>query len=76
MSIEGIKISRRQLRRYRLKLKLIRRILIKERLQKIQELKNIIQEELNKGHIKGYSKGLIKTYFRGLGITVSRPIIY
>jgi hypothetical protein len=32
MSIEGIKISRRQLRRYRLKLKLIRRILIKERL--------------------------------------------
>ena len=49
---------------------------IEERLQKIRELKNIIREELDKGHIEGYSEGLIKTYFRGLGIIVSRPMIY
>ena len=49
---------------------------IEERLQKIRELKNIVREELDKGHIEGYGEGLIKTYFRGLGITVSRPMIY
>ena len=76
LSTEGIQMSRRQLRRYRLELKLVRRMSIEERLQKIRELKNIVREELDKGHIEGYGEGLIKTYFRGLGITVSRSMIY
>src|SRR5271156_845548 len=48
LSTEGIQMSRRQLRRYRLELNLVRRMSIEERLQKIRELKNIIQEELDK----------------------------
>ena len=74
--MEGISLSRQQLMRYKLELNLIRQMSIEERLRKLQELKGIVREELDKGGIEGFGEGLIKTYFRGLGVTVSRPLIY
>jgi hypothetical protein len=51
-------------------------MLIEERISKLEELKGIVRDELNKGRIEGFSKGLVKMYFKSLSITISRPLIY
>jgi hypothetical protein len=73
---EGIEISRRQLARYRIELGLTRRMSIAERERRFQELKAAVREELDKGGIEGYGEGLVKSHFRGLGITAPRRMIY
>jgi hypothetical protein len=51
-------------------------MLIVEREQRFQELKGIMQEELDQSGIEGYGLGLIKTHFRGLRITTPCEMIY
>ena len=55
---------------------LTRHMTIKERVRKLKELKGLVWEKLDRGGIEGFREGLIKTYFRGLGITISYPNIY
>ena len=74
--VEGVKIHRYQLKRWRLELGLTRRITVEEREARYDELKAIIQAELDKGGIEGFGRGLVKTHFRGLQITASRDMIY
>ena len=71
---EGFEVGARALARIRREQNLYRRLTPYERLQQEEELRTIIQTELDKGEIEGYGRRLLYTYFRTSGVLAPRLV--
>ena len=71
---EGFEIGTRALARIRRELSLYRRLTAYERLQQEEEMRTIIQIELDKGEIEGYGRRLLYTYFQTSGVLALRLV--
>ena len=71
---EGFEIGARSLARIWRELNLYRRLTPDERLQQEEELRTIVQTELDKGEIEGYGRRRLYTYFRTSGVLAPRLV--
>ena len=68
LQVEGLPTELRTIHRIQSKLGLIYRFSVFQKSAMAEQLKAVIKAELNKGTIEGYSKGLVQTYFRAMGV--------
>ena len=69
---EGHRIEKTSLVRIRREQRLWRRLSIFDRAALEEQLREAIQEELDKGSIEGYGRGLLYTHFRTIGFIATR----
>ena len=65
-------ISVRQVAKIRKKIGFVRRMSVWERTQADKQLVQLVQEELDKGIIEGYGRGLLEKWFRKKGVSTTR----
>jgi len=65
-------ISERQVARIRKKMGFVRRMTIWERARADKQLIELVQQELDQGHIEGYGRSLLEKWFRQKGISTTR----
>ncbi|KAI4211630.1 MAG: hypothetical protein LQ351_005533, partial [Letrouitia transgressa] len=74
---EGFQISLKGLRRVRKDLNLIRKFISVERKQALQEMmQEVVQQEIQKGNIQGYGRGLVYNHFRRQGYIFPRDKLF
>ena len=69
---EGHQIKKTSLVRIRREQRLWRRLSVFDRAALEEQLREAIQEELDKGSIEGYGRGLLYTHFRTIGFIATR----
>ena len=69
---EGHRIEKTSLVRIRREQRLWRRLSVFDRAALEEQLREAIQEELDKGSIEGYRRGLLYTHFRTIGFIATR----
>jgi hypothetical protein len=72
LKLEEFKVEKWSLARMRRNMGLWRRLSVFDRAQQEDQLREAIKEELDKGTIEGYGKGLLYTHFRAAGYIATR----
>jgi hypothetical protein len=72
LKIEGYQLGRTSLVRIQREQRLWRRLSIFDRAALKEQLQEAIKEELDKGSIEGYGRGLLYTHFRTIGFIATR----
>jgi hypothetical protein len=72
LKLEDYNLEKRTLQRIRRNLGIWRRLSVFDRAQQEEQLREAIKEELDKGTIEGFGKGLLYTHFRSAGYIATR----